>query len=58
MASSDFHNEAMDAAPCEFAHVLVPEKSYVGILKGLKAGTFWADYGKTPIFIYWYGRMV
>jgi hypothetical protein len=47
-----FHKEAMDAAPCEFerTHVLVTEKSYVGILKGLKAGTFWAEHGKIPNF--------
>ncbi|MFT5814360.1 MAG: hypothetical protein ACI9VT_002121 [Psychroserpens sp.] len=48
IASSDFHNDSMDEAPCEFAriHVLVTENSYSGILKGLKAGTFWADHGK------------
>jgi hypothetical protein len=54
MTLSDFHNEAINAAPCEFArtHVLVPIKSYVGILKGLEAGTFWAEHGKIPNFSY------
>jgi hypothetical protein len=48
IASSDFHNDAMDEGPCRFVrnHVLTPDNSYSGILQGLKAGTFLADHGK------------
>ena len=48
MASSGYHNEALDKPPCEFArtHLIVPEQSYRGVLKALETGTFWADHGR------------
>ncbi len=48
IASSDYHNEKMDYPPCSFSriHVLAPEKTYVGLMRALKKGTFWASHGK------------
>jgi VanZ family protein len=48
IASSDYHTNAMDEAPCSFAriHVASEEKSYQGVLKALQAGTFWSDHGR------------
>ena len=48
IASSDYHGDYMDYAPCEFAriHVSVPSNDYNGLIKGLQAGTFWADHGQ------------
>ena len=48
IASSDYHNDGMDYAPCEFSriHVAAPSKDYKGLIKGLRAGTFWADHGQ------------
>jgi hypothetical protein len=38
----------MDYGPCEFSriHVDAPTKDYSGLIKGIKAGSFWADHGK------------
>ena len=48
IASSDYHNEKMDYPPCSFSriHVSAPEKTYVGLMRALKKGTFWASHGK------------
>jgi hypothetical protein len=48
IASSDYHNEQMDYPPCGFSriHVAAPEKTYAGLMKALKKGTFWASHGK------------
>jgi hypothetical protein len=48
IASSDYHNDKMDYAPCGFSriHVTAPEKSYSGLMTALKEGTFWASHGK------------
>lgn len=48
IASSDYHGDHMDYGPCAFSriHVSVPSKDYAGLIKGVKAGTFWADHGK------------
>ncbi|MDT0627680.1 VanZ family protein [Alteromonas sp. W364] len=48
VASSDYHSDSMDYAPCEFSriHVNAPTRDYEGIIRALKAGTFWADHGK------------
>jgi peptidoglycan/LPS O-acetylase OafA/YrhL len=48
ITSSDYHGDYMDYGPCEFSriHVNVPTRDYSGIIKGIKAGTFWADHGK------------
>jgi len=48
IASSDYHNDSMDYGPCEFSriHVDAPTKDYSGLIKGIKAGSFWADHGK------------
>lgn len=48
LASSDYHNERLDKAPCTFSrtHLAVPERSYRGVLKALRSGTFWADQGR------------
>ncbi len=48
IASSDYHNSQMDYAPCEFSriHVKAPEKSYTGLFRALKSGTFWASHGR------------
>jgi len=48
IAPSDYYNEGLDKAPCEFSrtHISVPEKSYKGVLQALKAGTFWAEHGR------------
>ncbi len=46
VASSDFHNDSLDYAPCGFSriHLRVPEKTYSGVLKAFEKGTFWADH--------------
>jgi len=48
IASSDYHNERSGYPPCEFSriHVKTPSTSYEGLIKGIQAGTFWADQGK------------
>jgi hypothetical protein len=48
LASSDYHNERLDMAPCAFArtHLVVPEQSYRGVMMALRSGTFWADHGR------------
>ena len=48
IASSDYHNDKMNYGPCEFSriHVDAPTKDYSGLIKGIKAGLFWADHGK------------
>ena len=48
LASSDYHNERLDKAPCSFSrtHLAVPERSYRGVIKALRSGTFWADHGR------------
>lgn len=47
LASSDFHNEKMDHPPCSFSrtHVQTADRSYRGVLEGLRAGSFWAEHG-------------
>jgi len=48
LASSGYHNERLDQAPCAFSrtHLIVPEQSYRGVIRALKTGTFWADHGR------------
>ncbi len=48
LAVSDYHNASMDYAPCAFARVRlsVPEDTHQGILKALRAGTFFSDHGR------------
>ncbi|MEH6570599.1 MAG: hypothetical protein V7709_16080, partial [Halioglobus sp.] len=48
LASSDYHNSNLDKAPCSFSriHVSAPEYSYLGLIQGVKSGTFWADHGR------------
>lgn len=48
LASSEYHNERLDMAPCAFArtHLVVPEQSYRGVMMALRSGTFWADHGR------------
>lgn len=48
LASSDYHNANMDYPPCVFSrtHVIAPERSISGLLRALRAGTFWADQGR------------
>lgn len=48
LASSDFHREREDEEPCRFArtHVQSPDRSASGVLRALRAGTFWADHGQ------------
>jgi PHP domain len=51
VASSDFHNDSAsdlhDYWPCQFAEtwLYVPEKTSVGVLKALRAGTFFGVHG-------------
>ena len=47
VASSDFHNEDLDYAPCSFSriHLEVPDKTYDGVISAFRHGTFWADHG-------------
>jgi len=51
-APSDFHTENLadvaDYWPCQFAEtwVYAPERSSAGILRALRAGTFFADHGR------------
>ena len=47
LASSDYHNKRLDKSPCQFSrtHLLVPERSYEGVLQALRAGSFWASHG-------------
>jgi hypothetical protein len=48
LASSDYHGEKMDHPPCSFSRtfVQVPERNQAGVLKALRAGTFWASHGR------------
>lgn len=48
ISSSDFHNHNLDYSPCEFSriHISTPEKTYDGVLKALRYGTFWSDHGR------------
>ena len=47
LAGSDFHETKGDYDPCQFSrtYISVPEKSYQGIIDGLRAGSFWAEHG-------------
>lgn len=47
IAPSDYHNENLDHAPCEFSriHVYPDDRTARGILAGLRAGSFWSDHG-------------
>jgi hypothetical protein len=51
-APSDFHSESFtelaDYWPCEFAEtwVYAPDRSAGGVLRGLRAGSFFADHGR------------
>ena len=46
-APSDHHNEREDYWPCQFAETWVhaPERSAEGVLRALRAGSFWAAHG-------------
>ena len=48
LAVSDFHNNKLDHAPCEFSriHIYPEDPSARGILSGLRAGSFWSDHGR------------
>lgn len=48
LATSDYHNDKMDYGPCAFArtHILVPQRTILGVLRALRAGSFWADEGR------------
>ncbi|MDP5133182.1 MAG: PHP domain-containing protein, partial [Paraglaciecola sp.] len=48
IAVSDYHNNSMDYAPCEFARIRLTAtaKTYEGVIEGLNAGTFFADQGR------------
>ncbi len=48
LAVSDYHEAKNDAPPCAFArtHVMVPRKDEDGLLRALRAGSFWADHGQ------------
>jgi hypothetical protein len=48
LANSDYHDDRLDYAPCEFSrtHVTAPDRSVRGVLRGLRAGSFWADHGQ------------
>lgn len=48
LAVSDYHNDTLDYRPCAFSrtHIQVPERSARGVLRGLRAGSFWADVGR------------
>ena len=47
VATSDYHNEKGDYAPCAFArtHVLAAGPSAAAVMAAYKAGSFWADHG-------------
>lgn len=47
IANSDFHNEREDFWPCEFAGtwVYAPNRSVEGILRAMRAGSFFAEHG-------------
>ena len=47
LASSDFHEDRNDYPPCRFARTMVTVDSpdARGILRGLRAGSFWAGHG-------------
>ncbi len=48
LAGSDFHDKLYDFAPCSFSrtHLELEDRSHEGVLKALRAGTFWADHGR------------
>jgi hypothetical protein len=48
IATSDYHNENLDHAPCGFSriHIYPDDRTPRGILAGLRAGSFWSDHGK------------
>ena len=48
LAASDFHGETNDYIPCAFSrtHIQVPERTHAGVLRALRAGTFWSDHGR------------
>lgn len=48
IASSDFHEDRNDYAPCRFARTMVTVDSpdARGILRALRAGSFWAGHGR------------
>ena len=47
IAPSDYHNKKLDKPPCSFSrtHVSAPSSTHKGILRAIRAGTFWADHG-------------
>jgi hypothetical protein len=47
VANSDFHDEAGDFWPCEFAAtwIFAPERSIDGVLRGLRGGNVFAEHG-------------
>src|SRR5262245_20901769 len=47
MASSDFHDEQGDFAPCEFANTWVhaPDRTVDGVIRALRAGRFFGEHG-------------
>lgn len=48
LANSDYHNDKLDYAPCQFSrtHLLVAERTPEAALAALRAGSFWADQGR------------
>jgi len=48
LAVSDYHNDQLDFAPCEFARtkMRVPQLDHQGILAGLRSGSFWGAHGR------------
>lgn len=48
LASSDYHTDQGDFAPCWFSrtHVQVSSRTTRGVLDALRAGSFWADHGR------------
>ena len=47
ITDSDFHNEAGDFWPCEFATtwVYAPDKTVDGVIRAMRAGSFFAEHG-------------
>ncbi len=48
IANSDYHNDQLDYEPCAFSQTVlqVSEVSASGVLRALRAGTFWAGHGR------------
>jgi hypothetical protein len=48
IASSDYHNDQWDHEPCAFSQTVmqVPELTASGVLRAIRAGTFWGGHGR------------